>query len=148
MIQLRLDHLLILQILAPNLPNHCTCLFKSLASSMLLNIIKMANMICRSYTSKFSNCHTYEHGINLQITLILITSYTYTTITSHLNTSSSTIVRLLTTYSILIWSPTRYISFTITSPKSNTFATTLYFCFKSNMERSFPPTKPTTLSAL
>ena len=51
MIQLRLDHLLLLQILAPNLSNHCTCLFKSLASSMLLNTIKMANKICRSLTN-------------------------------------------------------------------------------------------------
>ena len=140
MIQLRLDHLLILQTLAPNLSNYCIYLSKSLASNMLLDIIKMANQICRSFTSKFTICYTYEHRPYLQITRIIFTSHTYTTITSHLNTFSTTIVRLLTTYSILIWSPARNISYTSTSLKSNIFATTLYFGFESNMDRSFPPT--------
>ena len=147
MIQLILDHLLILQTLAPNLlSSYCIYQSKSLASNMLLNIIKMANQICRSFTSKFSICYTYEHRLYLQITRIIFTSNTYTIITSYLNTFLITIVRLLATYSILIWSPTRNISYTSTSLKSNIFATTLYLCFESNMERSFPPTQPSTLS--
>ena len=129
MFQLRPDHLLILQILAPNLSNNCTCLTKSLESSMLLNIIKMATR---------------------SVALLPVSSVSYTTITLHLNTFSSTIVRLFAMYSILIWSPTRNMSFTSTKhlTRPNTFATTLYFCSESNMERSFPPTQPSTLLAI
>ena len=129
MFQLRPDHLLILQILAPNLSNNCTCLTKSLESSMLLNIIKMATR---------------------SVALLPVSSVSYTTITLHLNTFSSKIIRLFAIYSILIWSPTRNMSFTSTKhlTRPNTFATTLYFCSESNIERSFPPTQSSTLLAL
>ena len=156
MIQLRPDHLLILPTLAPNLSNHCTCLTKSLASRMLLNIIKMADQICRSFTSKFSICCSCEHGSIVYLRAlssnysIIFTSYTYTAITLHLDTFSSTIVRLFTMYSILIRSLARNMNFTSTKhlTRPNTFATTVFFCSESHMERSFLPTQPSTLTAI
>ena len=158
MIQLRPDHLLILPTLAPNLSNHCTCLTKSLASRMLLNIIKMADKICSSFTSKFSICCICEHGSIVYLralssnSSIIFTSYTYTAITLHLsmNTFSSTIVRLFTMYSILIRSLARNMNFTSTKhlTRPNTFARTVFFCSESHMERSFLPTQPSTLLAL
>ena len=154
MIQLRPDYLLILPtLLAPIMLNHCTYLSKSLTSSKLKDIIKMANQICRSFPSKFSICCICEHGSIVYVRALTsnyFTSYTYTIIKLHLNTFSSTIVRLFTMCSILIKSPTRNMSFTSTKhlTRPNTFATTLYFCSESNIERSFPPTQSSTLSAL